>query len=186
MTTAVKLLVHTCCAHCTAYTVEYWRGLGYDVIGLWFNPNIHPFTEHNLRLEAMQKLSAKMSFQLVVPEGYDFQEYFRRVAGHEKERCSICFNLRLARVAHQAAEMGIGVFTTSLLISPHQQHEAVKTSGEQAAEQSGVQFLYADLRKRYSDSRCITKPIDLYRQQYCGCMFSEYERYTKLHTVKGV
>ncbi|MCL2615535.1 MAG: epoxyqueuosine reductase QueH [Dehalococcoidia bacterium] len=177
MTAAGKLLIHTCCAHCTAYTVEHWRSLGYDVTGLWFNPNIHPFTEHNLRLEAMQQFSHVMDFQLVVLEGYEFWEYFRRVAGHETERCGICFDLRLDRVARKAAEMGIGAFTSSLLISPHQQHEVAKTAGERVAAQNGVQFLYADLRKRYSDSRRITKPIELYRQQYCGCVYSEYERY---------
>ena len=177
MNAAVKLLLHTCCAHCTAYTVEYWRALGYEVIGLWFNPNIHPFAEHNLRLEAVQKLAGSLNFQLVVLEEYDFKEYFRCVAGHEIERCSICFGLRFGRVAHQAAEMGIGIFSSSLLISPHQQHAAAKKAGEQAAVQNGVQFLYADLRKHYSDSRRITKPIELYRQQYCGCVYSEYERY---------
>jgi len=177
MTAAVKLLLHTCCAHCTAYTVEYWRALGYEVVGLWFNPNIHPFAEHNLRLEAAQKLAGRLDFQLVVLEGYDFKEYFRCVIGHETARCSICFNLRFGRVAYQAAEMGIGIFSSSLLISPHQQHATAKKAGEQAAVKNGVQFLYADLRKHYSDSRRITKPIELYRQQYCGCVYSEYERY---------
>ena len=151
--------------------------MGYDVIGLWFNPNIHPFSEHNLRLEAMQKLADTMDFQLVVSQGYDFQEYFRRVAGHETERCAMCFALRFEQIARQASEMGISAFTSSLLISPHQQHEIAKIAGERAAVQHNVQFLYADLRKRYSDSRRITNPIELYRQQYCGCIYSEYERY---------
>jgi len=156
--------------------MEYWRALGYDVIGLWFNPNIHPFTEHHLRLEAMRKLALGMDFQLVVLEGYDFHEYFRRVVGYETERCSVCFDLRLSRVAYQAAVMGIDYFTSSLFISPHQKHDIAKAAGEQAATQNGARFLYADLRKYYSDSRRITKPFELYCQQYCGCLYSEYER----------
>jgi predicted adenine nucleotide alpha hydrolase (AANH) superfamily ATPase len=174
----MKILVHACCAHCTAYTVEHWRKEGYDVTALWYNPNVHPFAEHKLRLEAMKNLSQNMNFPLVVIEGYDFREYFRRVAGHEDERCGYCFELRLNRVAQKAKELGIESFTSSLLISPHQKHELVKEIGEKAALENGVNFLYADLRKRYSDSRHITKPMELYRQQYCGCVYSEYERYS--------
>lgn len=174
-----SLLVHACCAHCTAYTVEHWRGLGYNVTALWYNPNIHPFTEHNLRLEAMKNLSQNMNFPLVIIDGYDFKEYFRRVAGYEDERCACCFKLRLDRVAKKARELGIEAFTSSLLISPHQKHELAKEIGEKVASENGVSFLYADLRKRYSDSRHITKPMELYRQQYCGCIYSEYERYTE-------
>jgi predicted adenine nucleotide alpha hydrolase (AANH) superfamily ATPase len=171
------VLVHACCAQCTAYTVEHWRAQGYDVTALWYNPNIHPFTEHNLRLEAMKNLSSNMNFSLVVVEGYDFKEYFRRVAGHENERCSLCFELRLDKVAKEAKKLGIWAFTSSLLISPHQKHELARETGERIASTNGVDFLYADLRKRYSDSRHITKPMELYRQQYCGCIYSEYERY---------
>ncbi|MCL2140352.1 MAG: epoxyqueuosine reductase QueH [Dehalococcoidia bacterium] len=176
MISSRKLLVHTCCAHCTAYTIEYWREKGYDITGLWYNPNIHPFSEHHKRLQAIRTLSEKMGFQLEVVTGYDFHEYFRQVVGHEDERCSICFNMRLEKVARVAVIKGKDAFTTSLLISPHQEHQSLRTSGEWAANQNGVRFLYADLRKRYSDSRHITKPLELYRQQYCGCIYSEFER----------
>lgn len=174
-----SVLVHTCCAHCSAYTVEYWRIQGYSVTGFWYNPNIHPFTEHNLRLEAVKKLSETMAFPLKIEESYDFKEYFRRVAGRENSRCAACFDLRLGKVARKARELGIGSFTSSLLISPHQNHELASETGQKAAAENGVVFLYADLRKRYSDSRHITKPMELYRQQYCGCIYSEYERYSE-------
>jgi predicted adenine nucleotide alpha hydrolase (AANH) superfamily ATPase len=174
-----KILVHGCCAHCTAYTVEYWRQAGLDVSVLWYNPNVHPFTEHQNRLEAMKTLADRMDFPLIVAEGYDIIEYFRRVNGHEDDRCCYCFELRLNRTAATAAELGIPAFSTSLLISPHQKHELIPLCGELAATHHGVNFLYADLRKRYSDSRHITKPMELYRQQYCGCLFSEWERYAE-------
>jgi predicted adenine nucleotide alpha hydrolase (AANH) superfamily ATPase len=172
-----KLLVHLCCAHCAAYTVEHWRRQGHDVRGLWYNPNIHPYTEHRLRLEGMQALASRLDLPLTVVEGYDMPEYFRRVAGHENERCRHCFELRLSRTAEAALGLGCDAFTTTLLISPHQKHDLVLQTGEKLAGEYGLEFLYADLRKRYSDSRHITKPLDLYRQQYCGCIFSEWERY---------
>jgi len=178
-----KLLIHSCCAHCAAYTVEYWREQDYDVSALWYNPNIHPYTEHQHRLEAMQSLAIKMSLPLLITEGYDIIDYFRGVVGHEAERCQYCFRLRLSKTAEIAKEMGFDAFTTTLLISPQQKHELIKEAGEELARETGVDFLYADLRKRYSDSRHITKPMDLYRQQYCGCVYSEWERYANI-TIK--
>jgi epoxyqueuosine reductase len=171
------ILIHGCCAHCTAYTVEHWRKEGYEPTVLWYNPNIHPFTEHLQRLDAMNTLAQKMDFPLVIAQGYEFQEYFRRVAGHEDERCAACFGLRLLKTAEIAVKLQTYMFSTSLLISPHQKHEQIKQAGQDAALKSGAAFLYADLRQRFSDSRRITKPLDLYRQQYCGCLYSEYERY---------
>ncbi len=174
-----KVLIHVCCAHCAAYTVEYWRQQGYDASGFWYNPNIHPFSEHQQRLESMKSLAAQIDLPLIIADSYDMPEYFRRVAGHEAERCQYCFELRLTKTAETARGKGYDAFTTTLLISLHQKHELIKETGEKAAEGKGVEFLYADLRKRYSDSRHITKPMELYRQQYCGCIYSERERYTE-------
>ena len=174
-----KILIHTCCAHCAAYTAEYWRQQGYEAAGFWYNPNIHPYTEHQNRLESMKKLAGEINLPMIISEGYDMPEYFRRVAGHETERCRDCFDLRLTKTAEAARANGFDAFTTTLLISPHQKHELIKETGEKAALASGSEFLYADLRKRYSDSRHITKPLELYRQQYCGCIYSEVERYTE-------
>jgi predicted adenine nucleotide alpha hydrolase (AANH) superfamily ATPase len=173
-----KVLVHVCCAHCAAYTMEHWRQQGYEISGYWYNPNIHPYTEHQNRLESMEALAEEIKLPLIIEEGYDFVEYFRRVAGHEDERCEHCFALRLAGTAEAAREKGYDAFTTTLLISPHQKHDVLKETGEKIAKTQGIEFLYADLRKRYSDSRHITKPLNLYRQQYCGCLYSEWERYT--------
>jgi predicted adenine nucleotide alpha hydrolase (AANH) superfamily ATPase len=178
-----KLLIHSCCAHCAAYTVEYWREQGYDASAFWYNPNIHPYTEHRHRLEAMQSLAKTMSLPLIIAEGYDIIEYFRGVVGHEADRCRYCFRLRLSKTAEIAKEKGFDAFTTTLLISPQQKHELIKEIGEELAKETGVEFFYADLRKRYSDSRHITKPLDLYRQQYCGCVYSEWERYADI-TIK--
>ncbi len=175
-----SVLVHNCCAHCAAYTVDYWRQQGYDVSALWYNPNIHPYTEHQHRLESMKSLAQEINLPLIVTEGYDMMEYFRRVAGHESRRCRYCFNLRLSKTAETARQNGFNAFTTTLLISPHQKHDIIRETGNKIAEEQGTEFLYADLRKRYSDSRHLTKPLNLYRQQYCGCVYSEWERYADI------
>jgi predicted adenine nucleotide alpha hydrolase (AANH) superfamily ATPase len=172
-----KVLIHVCCAHCAAYTVEHWRREGYETAGFWYNPNIHPYMEHQQRLESMKSLAEKIELPLIISPDYDMVEYFRRVAGHEAERCGECFDLRLAKTAETALEKDYDAFTTTLLISPHQKHDLIKEVGERVAEAKGIEFLYADLRKRYSDSRHITKSMELYRQQYCGCVYSEWERY---------
>jgi predicted adenine nucleotide alpha hydrolase (AANH) superfamily ATPase len=173
-----KVLIHVCCAHCAAYTVEHWRQQGYEVSALWYNPNIHPYMEHQQRLESMQSLAQEKDLPLMVVEGYDMVEYFRRVAGHEAERCGHCFDLRLSKTAETAWRHGFSAFTTTLLISPHQKHDTLREIGNKIGGEQGLEFLYADLRKRYSDSRHMTKPMNLYRQQYCGCVYSEWERYT--------
>jgi predicted adenine nucleotide alpha hydrolase (AANH) superfamily ATPase len=178
-----KLLIHCCCAHCAAYTVNHWREQDYEVSALWYNPNIHPYTEHQQRLEAIQSLATKIDLPLIIAEGYDIIDYFRQVVGHEAERCRYCFKLRLSKTAEIAKEKGFDAFTTTLLISPQQKHELIKEVGDELAKATKVDFLYADLRQRYSDSRHITKPLDLYRQQYCGCVYSQWERYAGI-TIK--
>ena len=174
----MKLLVHCCCAHCAAYTIDYWRQQQYDVGALWYNPNIHPYIEHEQRLSALKSLLQGLNLPLTLIEGYDIVDYFRQVVGHESERCQFCFRLRLTRTAEVAHRQGCDAFTTTLLISPQQKHELIHRVGDEVAAKTGISFLYTDLRKRYSDSRHITKGLNLYRQQYCGCIYSEWERYS--------
>ena len=179
-----KALIHVCCAHCAAYTVEHWRQQEYEASAFWYNPNIHPYAEHQRRLESMKVFAEKTNLPLIVDDSYDFIKYFRRTAGREAQRCRECFNLRLSETAATAREQGFNAFTTTLLISPHQQHEILRETGSQISSEQGIEFLYTDLRQRYSDSRHITKPMDLYRQQYCGCLYSEWERYAETETTK--
>jgi len=173
-----KLLVHCCCAHCAAYTVKHFREQGYEAHALWYNPNIHPYSEHQNRLEAMRSLAQTLKLPLIISQGYDFVSYFRQVVGREKERCQYCFRLRLTKTADTALKMGFYAFSTTLLISPHQKHKLILQVGNQLSGEKGIDFLYTDLRKRYSDSRHLTKPLGLYRQRYCGCIYSEWESYT--------
>ena len=134
-------------------------------------------------MEAMKSLAQEVNLPLIVTAGYDIIDYFRQVVGHEPQRCQCCFKLRLSKTAETAHQMGFNAFTTTLLISPHQKHDLLREIGNNLAEEKGVDFLYADLRKRHSDSRRMTKGLNLYRQQYCGCVYSEWERYANLCIV---
>lgn len=123
-------------------------------------------------------LSQKMAFPLVVSEEYGSPAYFEAVRHTQGPRCGACFHLRLSRAAQLAVKEGFAAFTSTLAISPNQKHGLIVEEGAAAGEAEGVQFLYEDLRKRYSDSRHITKPMDIYRQRYCGCTFSEWESFS--------
>jgi predicted adenine nucleotide alpha hydrolase (AANH) superfamily ATPase len=171
-----RALIHICCAHCAAYTLQFWQQQGYLVTALWYNPNIHPQNEHALRLQAARELLEQSHIPLIVMPDYEPSRYFAAIRGAEGHRCCACFDLRLQMTAAQALKEGYGVFSTSLLISPHQEHQSIIASGDEIARSMGLVFLYSDLRRRYSNSRVITKDRQLYRQQYCGCIYSFGER----------
>ncbi len=171
------ILVHCCCGPCATYSTQHLRDQGHRLTALWYNPNIHPFQEHQRRLEAMQQFAAATNLDLIVEDGYDLVRYLRAVVGNETDRCSQCFRIRLTHTAEVAKAKGFAAFTTTLLISPYQKHNLLRQTGEQVAQEVGVPFLYEDLRLGFADSRRLSKEHNLYRQQYCGCIFSEWERY---------
>ena len=175
-----SLLLHTCCAPCATYCVKHWQQEGREVTAFWYNPNIHPFTEYQRRLQTLQGFVQKTNLPLIISEGYDVITYFRAVVGHEGERCGDCYRLRLSMAALIAKIKGFDAFTTTLLISPYQNHELLKQVGEEIARKEGVKFLYEDLRPGYSESRKMSQELDLYRQKYCGCLYSEWERFGKV------
>jgi epoxyqueuosine reductase len=176
--TPETLLLHVCCAHCAAYPVKHWRQAGYQVSAFWYNPNVQPYLEHENRLAAVRRLSETLELPLIETPGYAFTEHLRTVTGHEASRCELCYRLRLTRTAETARRMGFSGFTTTLLISHQQDRGEIAAIGEEVARDAGVKFLADDLSRYYSESRRLTKPMALYRQQYCGCVYSEYERYS--------
>ena len=175
-----KLLLHSCCAPCTIYSAKRLGEEGFEVTAFWYNPNIHPFTEHQRRLESMRLLSESTGLPLIVVPEYDIIRYFRAVVGHEGERCGDCFRLRLSRTAQFAAENGFDAFTTTLLISPYQKHELLRQVGEEVGGERGVEFYYIDLRPGFRESHRLSHELNLYHQKYCGCVYSEWERYGKV------
>jgi len=179
-----KILLHTCCGPCATYTVKRLRDQGFEATGFWYNPNVHPFTEHRNRLEAMRTLARAFELPLIVSEGYDMIDYFRAVVGHEGERCGDCFRLRLSKTAAVAKEKGLDAFTTTLLISPYQKHELLREVGEKVGKELGVEFYYEDFRPGFRESHRMSRELDLYHQKYCGCIYSEWERYGKVDIAR--
>jgi len=182
--TPETLLLHVCCAHCAAYPVKHWRQAGYQVSAFWYNPNVQPYLEHQNRLDAVSRLAGTLELPLITTPGYGFIEHLRAVSGREASRCEVCYRLRLGRTALAARRLGFSCFSTTLLISHQQDRGEIAAIGAEVAEQAGVKFLADDLSRYYSESRRLTKPLELYRQQYCGCVYSEYERYSSTTLIE--
>src|SRR4030042_4521898 len=175
-----SILLHTCCGPCSAYVVKSLQDKGHEVTALWYNPNIHPFTEHQRRLEAMQTFARERNLPPITAEGYDMLRYFQAVVGHESNRCPDCYRMRLTKTADVARERSFDSFTTTLLISPYQNNNLLREIGEGIAREYRVEFFYQDFRPGFSESHRISKELGLYHQGYCGCVYSEWERYGKV------
>jgi predicted adenine nucleotide alpha hydrolase (AANH) superfamily ATPase len=150
---------------------------GHRVSGAFVNPNIHPYQEFERRREATHAAAEAHGVPIVHEDGYGLVEFMRAVVGHEEERCLICYRMRLERVAELAAELGFDGFSTSMLVSTQQDHDAIVRAGEAAAAVHGVEFVARDFRPSVMDGVRESKELGLYRQQYCGCVYSEWERY---------
>lgn len=181
----MKLLVHVCCGPCFIIPYQEFHRDGFTATAYYFNPNIHPFSEYEHRLETARRYCQDNDVDLI-EDRYKLEDYFRAIAGHEKkpERCRKCFQLRLEHTAATAEASGFNAFSTSLLVSPYQQHEDIKATGEALAEKYRVDFIYRDLRPRYHDSVVESRRLEMYRQSFCGCVFSERERILEKRAAK--
>jgi predicted adenine nucleotide alpha hydrolase (AANH) superfamily ATPase len=175
----MELLLHICCAPCATYGSERFRELGYSIHGFFHNPNIHPFSEYRRRLDTLRRFCLEEDITLLVSDGYDPEGYLRAILTDFDNRCRICYRLRLGETAIQAKKLGIPCFATTLSISPYQDRELLRREGQEAAGRHGVEFVYEDLRPGFRRSVDESRRLGLYRQGYCGCLFSEKERYEK-------
>ena len=175
----MKLLLHICCAPCANMPIDALRAAGHELTGFWYNPNIHPFTEYRSRRNCLREYAEKIALPLVEQDDYGLRPFCRAVADDIDGRCVKCYELRLLRTAEVAKEQGFDAFTASLFISPYQQHELLRDVAYRAAEQHGVQFLYEDFRPMFRDGQTRARELGFYIQKYCGCVFSEQERYLK-------
>jgi predicted adenine nucleotide alpha hydrolase (AANH) superfamily ATPase len=173
----LKALIHICCANCLIYPLKTLREEGWDVMGFFYNPNIHPYQEYQRRIEAMHEYEKEAAIQVIYRDEYDLEEFLRGVAFREDERCRFCYHLRLEATAKVAKHGRFDAFTSTLLHSKHQSHELIKAIGETAGKEQGVQFLYKDFRDGWKQGVEESKTLGLYRQSYCGCIYSEKERY---------
>ena len=176
---ATKILLHACCAICSAHPINELKNSGYEVIVYFYNPNIFPLEEYNLRLEAQRQLCKHFDVKLIEPE-YTPDEYLNLVKGYEHcpekgDRCKLCFNLRLNATAEKAKELGINLITTSIVISPHKNFSTLSEIGKNISQQHNIEYLSIDFKKKdgFLKTNKISKELKLYRQNYCGCKFSK-------------
>jgi len=183
----MTLLVHICCAHCLLAVLDPLRSQGHALRGLFYNPNIQPFIEFRRRLKAVKVLAESLDIEIDYDETYPLDEFLGRVAGTGARRCEICYRDRLTTTARHARAAGCEAFTTTLLTSVHQKHDLVRRIGEEAAAAEGVRFLYTDWRDRAEAAHNEARRRHLYLQQYCGCIYSEHERFkdTSTHVYRG-
>lgn len=174
----MNTLMHICCAPCANRPIARLREEGFSVTGFWFNPNIHPYTEYQARKHTLEAYAKEIGMKLIIGGTYDLRPFVTAVAGNIDARCAYCYRTRMEETARYAAEHGFDRFTTSLLISPYQNHEAIAAIAREMAAQYGVEFLYRDFRPLFQEGQEFARAHGFYMQKYCGCIFSEEERYT--------
>jgi len=181
----MKILLHICCANCAIYPLERMKEKGDEVVGYFFNPNIHPFQEYQKRLDALRQYSEKAGLKVIYRDEYLLEEFLRNVSHRVEQRCQYCYSFRLEATAREAKGSNFDVFSTTLLQSAHQNHALIKETAERIAQEIGIPFYYEDFRPGWKKGVEISKSMGLYRQQYCGCIYSEKERFLgKMSNVK--
>lgn len=173
-----KIILHACCAPCASYPIKKLLDDGYEPVVFFYNPNIFPLKEYDIRRVELEKYCQKINVEYI--EGpYEIKEFYEKIKGFEKEkekgkRCSLCFNLRLDKTAQLAKEKNIKYFTTTLSVSPHKNSDQIFEQGRIISEKYCVEFLEYNFKKQdgFKISRQIAKENNMYAQKYCGCEFS--------------
>jgi hypothetical protein len=155
------------------------REEGLEVMGFFYRHNIHPYTECLKRQQALEAYAEQIKLKVIYQEGYDLEGFIQNVVFRESERCNYCYHDRLRSTALLARRGKFDYFSSTLLYSKQQKHELVRSMGESIGKSVGVPFLYRDYREGWKEGIERSKQIGLYRQQYCGCLYSEKERYYK-------
>jgi len=173
----LKILVHICCAPCAIYPIRYLREENSKVMGFFYRHNIHPFKECTRRQKTLEDYARDIDLKMIYQEGYELEEFLRNVVFRESKRCNYCYHERLRSTALLAKRGKFDYFTTTLLYSKFQKHDLIKSIGEAQGKSIGIPFLYKDFRKGWKEGVQISKSLNMYRQKYCGCIYSEKERY---------
>lgn len=173
----MKILLQICCAPCAIKVVESLRDEGFDVTGYWFNPNIHPYGEWKKRRQAVVELSEQADLPVIYDDNYNLAENLTLLLEDPEfgVRCLACYEDRLRATAKTARENGFDAFTTTLFYSKYQMHGKIREIAERIADDENVELLYRDFRPLWGRGITASKKAELYRQRWCGCIFSEYE-----------
>lgn len=174
----MKLLLHVCCAPCSTHAIEKLQEQ-YDLTLFFYNPNVEPINEYEKRLQETERFAEALGLPLIVGD-YDNIDWHSAVQGLEQEkeggeRCSVCFRFRLRKTAQLAKEKGFDIFTTTLTVSPYKNAEMISKIGKEISQALEIEFLESDFKKDngYIHSVELSKQYNLYRQTYCGCLFSK-------------
>lgn len=182
-----RLLMHACCGPCFAYIEKDLRENGFlidgeyekvDYTACFYNPNIHPKIEYERRKKTFEELCNLTNTKHVVIDEYDLKGYIKYVVenvGKGKKynlRCEYCYYMRLKKAFEYAKENGFDIVSTTLTISPYQNHELIKKAGKKLEEEFGVKFIYVDYKEHFREGQKLAREYGLYMQKYCGCVFS--------------
>lgn len=175
------ILLHICCGPCSLYPLKTLREIGIKVKGYFYNPNIHPNQEFKLRIEALREVEKIEALEIIWEDTYGLKTFLDEVSFHweRPKRCERCYYIRLKKTAETAEKLRASAFTTTLLYSPFQLHDLIKEIGEELSYRYKVPFYYEDWRKGYQEGKARAIELGIYRQKYCGCIFSEEERFSK-------
>lgn len=199
-----QLLLHICCGVCAGALIEKWQQDGIKTTGYFYNPNIHPYQEFQKRLRAVEVQAERDGLEVHYEHNYGLNQFLKQVwstllpsviasdpvpipLGWVRDRndtmaqthkhCALCYEMRLRQTAQFARAHGFDTFSSTLIISPQQNQEMIKDIGTRIARENGISFKYEPVTNLYNRTMELAKKRSLYRQQYCGCIFSEYERY---------
>ena len=175
----MKLLLHICCAPCAIYPVETLQKNGFEVMGYFYGHNIHPYGECLKRRQTLETFAGRIGLRVIYSEGYDIENFLRNVAFREADRCTYCYHDRLRSAALVAKRGKFDYYSSTLLYSKFQQHDTIRSMGESVGKSVGVPFYYQDFRSGWKQGIEASKERKMYRQSYCGCIYSEKERYYK-------
>ncbi len=173
----MKLLLHICCAPCSIYPLQQLGREDHAVMGFFYRHNIHPFTECLKREETLRDYAQQIGLRMIWQPGYELEAFLRNAAFREAERCRLCYHARLTTTAQYAKKGKFDAFSTTLLYSRFQKHDDIRAIGEAVGKASGVPFYYRDFRDGWRAGIDESRRRGMYRQSYCGCIYSEKERY---------
>lgn len=176
----MKMLLHTCCAPCSIKCIDDLRDNGdFEITAFWYNPNIHPWTEYKVRRDTLIEHCNNQDIAVLVEDKYGLREFICDIyPNFDLKRCEFCYMRRMEKTAERASKEGYDGFSTTLLISPYQKHDMLYEIGLEMGKKYAVRFIYRDFRPYFREGQRMARSMGLYMQKYCGCIFSEEERYT--------
>jgi predicted adenine nucleotide alpha hydrolase (AANH) superfamily ATPase len=176
------IILHICCGPCSIYPISHFKERGIEFKGYFYNPNIHPYKEFRQRIKALEEIQKIFDFEVIWDKEYGLRKFIKETFmlwDKPGKRCERCYIMRLTSTVKKALELKAEAFTTTMLYSIHQNHQLLKEIAEDLSYRYKIPFFYEDFRIGYQKGEETVKNLNIYRQGYCGCIFSEEERYSK-------